>query len=86
MQTIRLPNFLAKLYLKLSPQYRRARQIIEEYLNQIIEEEQRKAPEEIAERKRTSLIASLVTSIQQDEKTEAVKPEQEKKGKYFSQK
>jgi hypothetical protein len=45
-----------------------------------MEQEQRKTPEEIAEQKRTSLIASLVTSLQSDEKAEAAKPEQERKG------
>ena len=81
IHTTRLPNIYKKIYLKLNSRYRRTRVIIEEYLNQIIEQEQRKTPEEIAEQKRTSLIASLVTSLQQDEKAEAAKPEQEKKGK-----
>ncbi len=84
IHTTRLPNFVSKLYLKLSPRYQRARAIIEEYLKQIIEQELRKTPEEIAEQKRTSLIASLVTSLQQDEKAEAMKPEQERKGILFS--
>ncbi len=80
IRTTRLPNSLSELYLKFNPRYQRARTIIDEYLNQIMEQEQRKTPEEIAEQKRTSLIASLVTSLQSDEKTEATKPEQERKG------
>jgi hypothetical protein len=56
---------------------------ISNYLNEIIEQEQRKTPEELGERKRTSLIASLVGSLQQDEKAEAIKSEEEKKGKYL---
>ena len=83
INTTRLPNSLSKLYLKFNPRYQRARAIIEEYLYQIIEQEQRKTPEEIAEQKRKSLIASLITSLQQDEKAEAAKPEQEKKGTFI---
>lgn len=84
LNTARAPNFFGALYLKLNLQYRRARRIIEECLNQIIEQEERKTPEQIAEQKRTSLVASLITSLQQDEKAEAAKPEQEKKGNSFS--
>jgi hypothetical protein len=80
MHTSRIPHTVAKLYLKLGPRYRRAKFIIKKYLNQIIEQEQRKTREEIAEQKRTSLIASLITSLQPDEKAEAAKPEQERKG------
>ncbi len=80
VHTTRLPISLSELYLKFNPRYQRARTVIDEYLNQIIEQEQRKTPEEIAEQKRTSLIASLVTSLQSDEKAEAAKPEQERKG------
>ncbi|CAF1440467.1 unnamed protein product, partial [Didymodactylos carnosus] len=80
LRTLDLPNFIGRLYLKLNSRYRRARITIDECLNQIMEQEQRKTPEEIAQRKRTSLIASLVTSLQEDEKAEAAKPEQDKKG------
>ncbi|CAF4336734.1 unnamed protein product, partial [Adineta steineri] len=78
--TIPIPTFLSRIYLKISPRYRHAMITISTYLNQIILQEQRKTPEEIDERKRTSLIASLIGSLQQDEKLEAIKPEQEKKG------
>jgi hypothetical protein len=80
--TIPVPTFISKLYLKVSPCYRHAMITISAYLNQMIEQEQRKTPEEIAERKRTSLIASLVGALQQDEQAEATKSEQEKKGEW----
>ena len=80
--TIPIPTFISKIYLKISPRYRHTMITINNYLNQMIEQEQRKTSEEIAERKRTSLIASLVDSLQQDEKAEAAKPEEEKKGEY----
>jgi cytochrome P450 len=80
IKTFYMPEFLSKIYLKISPQYRHLMIIINKYLNRMIEQEQSKSPEEIAERKRTSLIASLVTSLQQNEIFEAAKPENEKKG------
>ncbi|CAF0917554.1 unnamed protein product [Rotaria sordida] len=46
----------------------------------MIEQEQNETSDAIAERKRTSLIASLVTSLQPDEQIEANKSEEEKKG------
>jgi hypothetical protein len=82
IRTTQLPNFVSEIYLKFSPKYRRTRAVIEEYSNQIIDQELRKTPEEIAERKRTSLISSLVGALQQDEQAEAAKPEQEKKGEW----
>lgn len=80
LETVRAPNFLAKIILKFSSRYQRAKATIDECLNTIMEEEQRKTPEQILEQKRTSLIASLVSSLQHDENVEAAKPEQEKKG------
>lgn len=79
--TIPVPTFLSKIYLKMSPQYQHAMATISDYIKQMIDQEQRKTSEEISERKRTSLIASLIGSLQEDEKIEAVKAEQEKKGK-----
>jgi cytochrome P450 len=83
LMTIPVPTFISKIYLKISPRYRHTMITISNYLNEIIEQEQRKTPEELGERKRTSLIASLVGSLQQDEKAEAIKSEEEKKGKYL---
>jgi hypothetical protein len=77
---LRMPVFMVKIYLATNSRYRQAKSTIHGYFNQIIEQEQRKTPEEIAERKRTSFIASLVGSLQQDEKSEAAKPEEEKRG------
>lgn len=76
------PIFLSTIYLKLNFQYRRARATIEKYCNRIIEQELTENPELIAQRKRTSLIASLVSSLQQNEEEEAKKSEDEKKGKF----
>ena len=81
--TIPVPTFLSRIYLKLSPGYRRTMNTLSDCLKKMIEQEQSKTPEEIAERKRTSLIASLVASLQQDEEAEADKPEQEKKGNFL---
>jgi len=80
LETTRAPNFLAKIILKFHSRYQRAKTTIDECLNKIMEQEQSKTPEQIAEQKRTSLIASLITSLQQDENAEAAKPEREKKG------
>ncbi|CAF1186655.1 unnamed protein product [Adineta ricciae] len=78
--TIPLPTSIAKLYLKVSSRYRRAIVAINSYLAEMIEQEQRKTEEQIMERKQTSLIASLVDSLQVDEAAEALKLEHEKKG------
>ncbi|CAF1054011.1 unnamed protein product [Adineta steineri] len=77
--TIQLPTIIARIYL-LNPVYRRARATIDRYLQEMIEQELRETPDMRAERKRTSLIASLVDSLQQDEKLEQTKSEEDKKG------
>jgi hypothetical protein len=74
------PRFLSKIYVNLSRRYRRSQAIINKYLNQITEQELKESPESRAERKRTCLIASLVSSLQEDEKAEAMKNESDKKG------
>jgi len=74
------PRFLSKIYINLSRRYRRSQAIINKYLNQITEQELKESPESRAERKRTCLIASLVSSLQEDEKAEAMKNESDKKG------
>jgi hypothetical protein len=81
--TLHSPTFVSSIYLQLSPGYRRSRAIIEGYCNRMIEQELAENPELIAQRKRTSLIASLVSSLQQNEKEEAKKSEEEKKGKFI---
>ena len=75
------PKTFAKIYLKLNLRYQRARQIIEKHLNRMIEQELSETPESRAERKRTSLIASLVHSLQNNEKAEAMKNEEDRRGK-----
>lgn len=77
---IQVPTIVGKLYLLVNPRYRRAKSIINQYLERMIEQELRESPEARAERKRTSLIASLVDSLQQDEKNEQNKQEENKKG------
>ena len=69
--TRQLPNFIAAVYLKLSPTYRRAHARIERYLYRMMEQELATNEESIVHRKRTCLIASLVGSLQKDEKVEA---------------
>jgi hypothetical protein len=49
-------------------------------MQQMIEQELAETVEIRAERKRTSLIAALVSSLQQDERVEATKSEENKKG------
>jgi cytochrome P450 len=79
-----LPKFLSIIYLKLSPRHRRARATIERYVYRMIDHELAQNPETIAERKRTSLIASLVCALQKDEQMEMTKSEEEKKGQIFT--
>ncbi|CAF1451183.1 unnamed protein product, partial [Rotaria sordida] len=75
-----LPNFLLRAYMKLSPKYRRIQTTIKRYLYRMIEQELTETPESRAQRKKTSLIASLVASLQIDEQAEERKSEEEKKG------
>jgi cytochrome P450 len=77
------PVFVATLYLKLSSRHRRAKAVIERYLYRMIENELAESPESRLQRKRTCLIASLVALLQTDEKLEATKSEEEKKGKIW---
>ncbi|CAF1008908.1 unnamed protein product [Rotaria sordida] len=74
------PPVVTNIYLKLSRRHRRAKAIIERYLYRIIEQELNENSESMAQRKRTSLIASLISSLQTNEKLEAIKHDEEKKG------
>ncbi|CAF2130873.1 unnamed protein product [Rotaria magnacalcarata] len=80
MKLIQLPTIIGRIYLFLNPEYRQARTIIDRYLQRMIEQELQESSIVRAERKRTSLIASLATSLQHDEKAEAIKTEETKKG------
>lgn len=66
--------------MKLSRRLQKSRAIVDKYLNQITENELQKSPHSRIERKRTSLIASLVSSLQEDEKIETIKTEEDQKG------
>jgi cytochrome P450 len=77
------PKIVSIIYLKLHPRYQRARRTIEKYLNQMIEQELGESSKSRSERKRTCLIASLVDSLQNDEKIESMKKEEDRKGKSF---
>ncbi|CAF3604744.1 unnamed protein product [Rotaria sordida] len=74
-----LPVTIAKIYVKFNSRYRQALNVIREYTDRIIEQEQSKGSETILERKRKCLIASLVGSRQQDEKIELALPEEKRK-------
>lgn len=63
-KTLYMPEFLAKIYLKFDRQYARSMSTIEKYLDRIIEQEQSQDEHSVEQRKRTSLIASLVHSLQ----------------------
>jgi cytochrome P450 len=78
------PSIVGAIYVKLSRRYRRAKAIIERYIDKMIEQELAESPESVAQRKRTCLIASLVASLQKVEQFEATQSEEEKKGKIVS--
>ena len=81
-----LPTSVAKFYFQFSPRFRRAQRIIEGHFDRMIEQELTENEQFRAERKRTSLIASLVSSLQENETREASKLEEDRKGKqrFFS--
>lgn len=74
------PPWISKQWLKYDRRYCRAIEIVNKYIYRMIEQENEASPESRAIRKRTSLIASLVASLQNDEAAEALKSEEEKKG------
>jgi cytochrome P450 len=76
-----LPFRAASLYWKINPRYRRARKVIQRYLYQMMEQELAESEESRTQRKRTCLVASLVSSLQKDEILESKKSEEEKQGK-----
>ncbi|CAF3971190.1 unnamed protein product, partial [Rotaria sordida] len=77
------PNFFDTIYSKVSRRHRQAKAISERYIYLMIEQELAESPESRAHRKRTSLIASLVASLQQDEAEQAKKSEEENPGPSF---
>ncbi|CAF3543170.1 unnamed protein product [Rotaria socialis] len=76
----RLPMFIARIYFVLNYEYRQARMTIDLYLQQMIDQELRETAVTRTQRRKTSLIASLVASLQEDELFEATKSEEHKKG------
>jgi hypothetical protein len=79
-QILEMPLSISRIYLFFNLKCRRARALIDQYLQQMIDQELAETTEIRTERKRTSLIAALVSSLQQDEKVEATKAEEDKKG------
>ena len=78
-----IPRTLSIIYLKFNRRYQQARKTIQRHLSRMIEQELNESSESRAERKRTSLIASLLNSLQENEKAEARKSEEEKNGNVF---
>ena len=75
------PPIIGTIYTKLSPQHQRAKSTITKYIYRMIDNELAANGESRAQRKRTCLIASLISSLQEDEESEARKNENEKKGR-----
>ncbi len=75
------PKLVAVLYTKYSSKHQRSQKFLKKYVNQIVEQELTNNSELMSERKKTCLIASLVASIQEDEQAEAMKKEEDQKGK-----
>ena len=76
-----LPEVIGSIYLLFNLRYRPARQIIDQYLNQMIDEELQQTSVTRSERHRTSFIASLVTSLCESENLETTHFEENKKGR-----
>jgi hypothetical protein len=74
-QILEMPLSISRIYLFFNLKCRRARALIDQYLQQMIDQELAETTEIRTERKRTSLIAALVSSLQQDEEVEATKAE-----------
>ena len=77
---INTPIWISYPYLKMNRRFRRAQAVVERYIYQMIEQENAASVESRVLRKRTSLIASLITSLQADETLEAMKSEEDKRG------
>ncbi|CAF4914111.1 unnamed protein product [Rotaria sp. Silwood1] len=74
------PGFISIVYMKLNTRFQRARATVEQHFNKMVEQELAESSDSRAQRKKTSLIASLVNSLQTDEKAEAKKKEEDKRG------
>ncbi|CAF1426579.1 unnamed protein product, partial [Didymodactylos carnosus] len=79
-QILRDPIILSKIYLQFSQRYQQSKSVIEQYCNEIKAHELTESLESIVSRKRTSLIASLLSSLSNDEQqTETKETEEGKK-------
>lgn len=76
-----LPRILAGICLRLYPRHQRAKKIIEKNLYRVMDQELNTSEDMIGQKKKRSFISSLVSSLQKDEKAEALKNEEEKQGK-----
>lgn len=79
-RVMEMPVVLGRVYLFFNCKHRQACLFMDRYIQRIIDQELRETVAMRAERKRTSLIASLVSSLQQHEDLEAEKPEEDKRG------
>ena len=61
------PRFFSLVYTKVNRRFQRSRAIVKRYVDKMIDKEMQESPASRAQRKRTSLIASLVASLQADE-------------------
>ena len=66
-----LPGVIGRIYLFCNREYRQTRTIIDRHLNQMIEQELHEPTKTRAERKRTSFIASLISSLNDVEASKA---------------
>ena len=74
---VEMPKFIGRVYLFCNFKYRHARSILNNCIERIIDQELAETASMRAERKRTSLIASLVSSLQENE---TIKSEEDKRG------
>jgi hypothetical protein len=69
--------------LRYYPRHQRAQQTIQKYLYQAIDQELATSEDSRRQRKKISFIASLVDSLQKDEKVESMKSDEEQQGENF---
>jgi hypothetical protein len=79
MEGCNLPQIMGKIFLKFSSKYRNVKLIIEEYFDQIVEQELNENENSFNERTKTSLISSSVNSLEKDKNIEKLKNDEEKK-------
>lgn len=75
------PPIIGTIYTKCSRRHRQATSTIKKYIYRMIDNEMAASPESRGQRKKTCLIASLISSLQEDEELQAKNNENEKKGR-----